>query len=101
MAKTLEEFEMEIAKGFERVEELRKDPSMYYVALNLEIGLRDQLQYLSDARERGREQGRKEAAEERAKAIEKATVKKLKDKGLEIQEIAELTHLSIEEIEKL
>lgn len=83
----------ELRKAFEELEELSKDPAMRVVALNREIELRDQVQRLSDAIEKGREEG--------ALLTTLAFAKKMKSQGFSLEQIEALTGLSLKELESL
>lgn len=78
-----------LLKAIEKYESIKNNPDLYYEALNLQMGIMDQIQRLDDATNKGREEGIMEVA------------KKMKNKGMDSKAIQEFTGLDLETIEKL
>ena len=87
----------EIKKANEEYEYLTGDEAERRLALLREEAIRDEKTMLKGSREEGIEIGRKEGKKENKIEIAKNMLKK----GMEISIIAEITELSVEEIEKL
>ena len=86
-----------LLKAIEKYESIKDDPDLYYEALNLQMGIMDQIQRLDDATNKGREEGREEGREDAQKQIAKS----LKNLGIDYKTIQEATGLNLETIEKL
>jgi len=86
-----------LLKAIEKYESIKDDPDLYYEALNLQMGIMDQIQRLDDATNKGREEGREEGREDAQKQI----AKNLKNLGIDYKTIQEVTGLDLETIEKL
>ena len=86
-----------LLKAIEKYESIKDDPDLYYEALNLQMGIMDQIQRLDDATNKGREEGREEGREDAQKQI----AKNLKNLGIDYKTIQEATGLDLETIEKL
>lgn len=82
-----------LLKAIEKYESIKDDPDLYYEALNLQMGIMDQIQRLDDATNKGREEGREDA--------QKQIAKNLMNLGIDYKTIQEATGLDLETIEKL
>lgn len=82
-----------LLKAIEKYESIKDDPDLYYEALNLQMGIMDQIQRLDDATNKGREEGREDT--------QKQIAKNLKNLGIDYKTIQEATGLNLETIEKL
>ncbi len=78
-----------LLKTIEKYESIKDDPDLYYEALNLQMGIMDQIQRLDDATNKGINEGIKQVA------------KKMKNNGMDSKTIQENTGLDLETIEKL
>lgn len=95
----------DIKEAKDELDLISRDDTLRWLALRAEITRMDNEQYIEDAENRGMKKGKEEGIKEGAeqgkkdKAIEIA--KKLLSKGIDINEIIEITGLTKEEIEKL
>ena len=97
--------EKQIQEAEEQYNKITSDEKMMAIIEVRERARREMLQDNYDAKQEGIEQGKKEGIEqgiEHGKAEEKLSIaKKLKQTGMDIKQISEITGLAEEEIEKL
>lgn len=97
--------EKQIQEAEEQYKKITSDEKMMAIIEVRERARREMLQDNYDAKQEGIEQGKKEGIEqgiEHGKAEEKLSIaKKLKQTGMDIKQISEITGLAEEEIEKL
>ena len=97
--------EKQIQEAEEQYNKITSDEKMMAIIEVRERARREMLQDNYDAKQEGIEQGKKEGIEqgiEHGKAEEKLSIaKKLKQTGMDIKQISEITGLAEEEIEKI
>ena len=87
-----------IHKALDALQALSADEKTRELAERREKALKDEAMFLKEAKKIGREEGRKEGITEGEK---KLAIRLLKKKLLTVEQIAEASDLSIQEIEKL
>ena len=96
--------EKQIREAEEQYKKITSDEKMMAIIEVRERARREMLQDNYDAKQEGIEQGKKEGMEQartEAKAEKLSIAKKLKQTGMDIKQISEITGLAEEEIEKL
>lgn len=94
-----------LLKAIEKYETIKDNPELYYEALNLQMGIMDQIQRLDDATqlglELGMEKGMEKGLEMGIKEGVHQVAKKMKEQGLDAQLIQNVTGLDLETIAEL
>ena len=90
-----------LLKAIEKYESIKDDPDLYYEALNLQMGIMDQIQRLDDATNLGLKMGMEQGIKEGREDAQKQIAKNLKNLGIDYKTIQEATGLDLETIEKL
>ena len=96
--------EKQIQEAEEQYKKITSDEKMMAIIEVRERARREMLQDNYDAKQEGIEQGKKEGMEQartEAKAEKLEIAKKLKQTGMDIKQISEITGLAEEEIEKI
>jgi len=82
-----------LLKAIEKYETIKDDPDLYFEALNLQMGIMDQIQRLDDATNKGIAEGKENTQKEIAK--------NLKNLGIDTKTIKDATGLDLEIIKNL
>ena len=91
----------EIKKANEEYEYLTGEEAERRIAFLREKAIKDEKSAILGAREEGIEEGRTKGIEEGKKENKQEVAKKLLKRGMTIEEVAEISELEKEEIEKL
>ena len=91
----------EIREAVKKLRELEADPVVSEIAFKELLAEMDYNQAIRDAEKEGIEKGLEEGMEKGLEEGVRKTAQKMKEKGMTYEIIAELTGLSIEDIEKL
>lgn len=90
-----------LLKAIEKYETIKDDPGLYYEALNLQMGIMDQIQRLDDATNTGLKLGMEKGMEMGIKEGVHQVAKKMKEQGLDAQLIQKVTGLDLQTIAEL
>ena len=82
-----------LLKAIEKYETIKDDPDLYFEALNLQMGIMDQIQRLDDATNKGIAEG--------TENTQKEIAKNLKNLGIDTKTIKDATGLDLEIIKNL